>query len=64
MSGVSIEIPGKVKKSAKKDFRNPSQFITSEKNPNERTEFDDLPRIKTTEVDLMIQDENPQPKNR
>ena len=36
-----------------------SQFITTEKNPNERTEFDDLPRIKTTDIDAMVQDENP-----
>jgi len=63
VEGVSIEVQDKIKKSAKKDFRNLSQFITSEKNPNERTEFDDLPRIKTTEVDAMIQDENPQKKN-
>lgn len=53
----------KTKKSLKKDFRNLSQYISAEKNPNERTEFDNLPRIKTTEIDDMIQDENPVKKN-
>jgi len=33
-----------------------SQFISATKNPNERTEFDDLPKIKTTDIDAMIQD--------
>lgn len=40
-----------------------SQFISDKKNPGERTEFDDLPRIKSTEVDVMIQDENPVKRN-
>jgi hypothetical protein len=40
-----------------------SQYISAEKNTNERTEFDDLPRIKTTEIDSMIRDENPVKRN-
>lgn len=33
-----------------------AQYISPTKNPGERTEFDDLPRIKPNEVDTMIQD--------
>ena len=40
-----------------------NQYISAEKLPGERTEFDDLPRIKTTEVDTLIQDENPVKRN-
>ena len=39
------------------------QYISAEKNPSVRTEFDDLPRIKNTDIDMMIQDENPVKKN-
>jgi hypothetical protein len=40
-----------------------AQYISATKNPNEKTEFDDLPKIKTTDIDNMIQDENPTKKN-
>jgi hypothetical protein len=63
VEGVNIEIDSRIKKSAKKDFKNTSQFISGEKNPSIRTEFDDLPRIKTNEIDTMIRDENPVKKN-
>lgn len=56
VEGVNIELQEKAKKSSIKDFRNMNQYISYTKNPNERTEFDDLPRIKTTEIDAMIQD--------
>lgn len=59
VEGVNVEIQQPRPKKARNDFRNPSQYISAEKNPNERTEFDDLPRIKTSEVDTMIRDENP-----
>lgn len=60
VEGVNIEIDSHDKKSAKKDFRNPAQYISAVKDPSQRTEFDDLPRIKTNEIDTLIQDENPQ----
>ena len=56
VQGVDIQIAQKEKKSMKKDFRNMSQYISAEKNTSQRTQFDDLPRIKTTEVDVMIRD--------
>jgi hypothetical protein len=31
----------------KKDFKNPLQYITTTKDPNVKTEFDDLHKIKT-----------------
>lgn len=30
----------------KKDFKNPSQFISAVKDPNSKTEFDSLPKIR------------------
>jgi hypothetical protein len=63
VEGVNIEVQGKKKKKEMRDFRNMSQFISVEKDPNQRTEFDDLPRIKNTDIDAMIQDENPVKRN-
>jgi hypothetical protein len=34
VDGVEIELNEKVKKSLKKDFKNPSQYITMVKDPN------------------------------
>lgn len=48
----------------KKDFRDPVHFISTTKNPNVRTEFDDLPRIKNSELDANLGDENPQRKRK
>lgn len=49
----------KQKKSLKKDFRNPQQYISQTKNPNVKTEFDELPRIKNHQLDQVFGDENP-----
>ena len=43
----------------KKDFKNLNQYISATKNPNIKTEFDDLPRIKNHELDHAETDENP-----
>ena len=53
----------KEKKSVKKDFKNLNQYISATKNPNIKTEFDDLPRIKNHELDHAETDENPVKKN-
>ena len=63
VEGVEIEVQGKKKKSSVRDFRNMSQYISAEKNPGQRTEFDDLPRIKTTEINETLEDENPMRRN-
>lgn len=57
---MEIEIGGKEKKSTKKDFKNPSQFISATKDYNIKTEFDNLPKIKNNELEETIGDENPQ----
>lgn len=42
----------------KKDFKNPSQYISAVKDPNMKTEFDSLPKIKTNEMEDIVEDEN------
>lgn len=54
----------KEKKSLQKDFRNLSQYIGSTKNPNIKTEFDELPKIKNNELDQVVGDENPVKKKK
>ena len=66
VEGVEIEVEGMVEKKKKKamrDFKNVTQYISAQKNPSVRTEFDDLPRIKNTDIDATIQDENPVKKS-
>ncbi len=63
IDGVQIELSNK-KKSCQKDFKNSLQYISSVKDPNVRTQFDNLPKIKTSEIDEMIRDQNPTKKTK
>ncbi len=58
LDGVEIELNQKEKKSMKKDFKNPSQYISMVKDPNTKTEFDSLPKIRTNEMEDIVEDEN------
>ena len=60
VEGVDIDIEQKIKKSQQRDFKKVGEYISAQKDPNSKTEFDDLPRIKTNDIDTMLQDENPQ----
>lgn len=40
----------------KKDFRNPSQFISAVKDPNVKSQFDSLPKIKSNDMEDMMED--------
>ncbi len=40
----------------KKSFRDPLHYISETKNPNIRTQFDDLPRIKNNQLDQNVGD--------
>lgn len=40
----------------KKDFKNPSQYISAVKDPNVKSEFDSLPKIKTNEMEDVVDD--------
>lgn len=41
----------------KKDFRNPEQYISMDKDPNKKTEFDNLPKIRVNEMeDALMED--------
>ncbi len=40
----------------KRDYRDPVHYISATKNPNIRTQFDDLPRIKNNELDRNVGD--------
>lgn len=42
-----------------KSFKDPRFYIETTKNPTQKTEFDNLPRIKNNELDANIGDENP-----
>ena len=63
VNGVEIEMVGEnQRKSQKRDYRNPSQYISNVKEQGTKSQFDDLPKIRNTQIDEMIQDENPQKK--
>jgi hypothetical protein len=40
----------------KKDFKNPSQYISMAKDPNVKSEFDSLPKIRTNEMEDIVED--------
>lgn len=60
---MQIEIIGKQRRSQIKDFRNRSQFIENTKQLGASTEFDQLQKIGTSELDNNLNDEG-RTKNR